>query len=80
MEHKYTVTTPTELYSMCCKNGWFKKGTNSQYEKLFYANEGNMTIEEMALIIWLCSEDDIIDIYDELLAANIRYHEILKGE
>lgn len=56
---KYSVTTPEELRSLCIKKDYFTCGTNSQYDKLFYANEMGAPIEEIATIIWLCSDDEI---------------------
>lgn len=56
---KYTVTTPDKLRALCIRNNWFTCGTNRQYEKLFYANETGCPIEEIATIIWLCSDDEI---------------------
>ena len=67
---KYTITTPEELRSLCIRKNWFTCGSNSQYSKLFYANEMGCPIEEIATIIWLCSDDewcrrDILDVLIE---------------
>lgn len=56
---KYSVATPERLRSLCIRKQWFTCGTNEQYEKLFYANEMGCPIEEMATIIWLCSDSDV---------------------
>ncbi len=45
-----------QLRSLCIKNNWFTDGTNSQYEKLFQLNEESATIQDLALVIWVCSE------------------------
>lgn len=45
-----------KLRELCIKNGWFTMGTNSQYEKLFYANKHGCPIDEIATIIWLCTD------------------------
>lgn len=47
-----------KLKQLCIENGWFTCGTNHQYEKLFYANEKGFSIEEIAAIIWLCSDEE----------------------
>lgn len=71
---KYSVTTPENLRSLCIKNNWFTCGTNRQYEKLFYANEHGCPVEEIATIIWLCSDDACRrDILDTLLDAQEAY-------
>lgn len=69
---KYSVTTPEQLGTLCIKNDWFTCGTNRQYEKLFYANENGCPIEEIATIIWLCSDEDCrrMDVIDILTEAN----------
>ena len=67
---KYSVTTPMELRSLCIEKDYFTCGSNRQYDKLFYANEMGAPIEEIATIIWLCSDDDIHcrrDILDTLI-------------
>lgn len=76
---KYSVTTPDELRRLCIKNNWFTCGTNRQYEKLFYENENDCSIEEIATIIWLCSDEDCCrrDILYELDVARTAYENSL---
>lgn len=78
---KYSVTNPEELRSLCIKNNWFTCGSNRQYEKLFYANEMGCPIEEIATIIWLCSDEDYrrTDVLDELKKAQTEYENNLYG-
>lgn len=52
----YVIAHPFELRKLCIENNWFTCGTSCQYEKLFYANEHGFTLEQIALIIWLCSD------------------------
>lgn len=60
----YSITTPDELRALCIKNNWFTRGTNTQYERLFEANEADCSIEEIATIIWLCTDcENIINKY-----------------
>lgn len=74
---KYTVTTPEELRSLCIRKNWFTCGSNSQYDKLFFANEMGCPIEEIATIIWLCSDEeqwcrrDILDVLIETWKEHI---------
>ena len=61
------------LRELCIKNNWFTEGTNTQYSKMFdYAanalvrqSQGEQSgIDELACIIWVCSEsnDGLADI------------------
>lgn len=80
---KYTITTPEELRNLCIRKDWFTCGSNRQYEKLFYANENGASIEEIATIIWLCSDTDETcrrDILEELKAEREEYLESLAEE
>ena len=73
---KYSITTPDELRMLCIRKNWFTCGSNSQYDKLFYANENGCPIEEIATIIWLCSDEDCRrDILEELTVAHEEYLE-----
>ena len=58
MMKKYTVTTNESLRLLCIKHDWFTQGSNEQYRKLFYANENGCPIEEIATIIWICSDSE----------------------
>jgi hypothetical protein len=44
-----------ELRSICIKNNWFTNGSINQYTKLFELNDSGASLDELALIIWLCS-------------------------
>jgi hypothetical protein len=55
---QYTVTTTDNLRMLCIRNNWFEEGTNTQYDKMFRANESGASIEEIATIIWLCSDEE----------------------
>ena len=72
---KYSITTPEQLRSLCIKNNWFTCGTNRQYEKLFYANEMGCPLEEIATIIWVCSDEECrrMDVVDILTEANRKH-------
>lgn len=54
----YTVIPTSDLRALCIKRDWFTCGTNEQYKKLFHANSTGATMEEIATIIWLCSDDE----------------------
>lgn len=54
----YTVTTRENLRTLCIQNNLFTCGSCEQYDKLFYANENGCPIEEIATIIWMCSDEN----------------------
>lgn len=56
---KYSIIPPYELRALCIKHDWFTCGTNEQYNKLFYANTHGFSMEEIATIIWICSDEDL---------------------
>lgn len=47
------------LRELCIKHQWFTEGTNTQYDRLFYANAHGASAEEIATIIWLCSDTEV---------------------
>lgn len=49
--------TTAEVRSLCIKNDWFTCGSNSQYERMFEKVRDGANIEEVATIIWVCSEN-----------------------
>ena len=55
-----------KLYYLCNKYQWFTNGDRTQYERLFEKNRNGATLEELALIIWICSsnatEQEILEI------------------
>lgn len=55
---KYTVTTNEDLRSLCIRKNWFTHGSVRQYEKLFHMNESGCPMEEIATVIWLCSDEE----------------------
>lgn len=49
---------PTEaLRLLCIEMGWFTNGDNQQYQKLFELNREGASLDDLALVIWVCSED-----------------------
>ena len=49
--------TTAEVRSLCIKNDWFTCGSNSQYERMFEKVREGADVEEVATIIWVCSEN-----------------------
>ena len=54
MNYKLTYS---DVYALCNRNQWFTSGSLNQYRKLFEIVENGATIDEIALVIWLCSSD-----------------------
>ncbi len=72
---KYSVTNNGTLAARCVKHQWFTCGTPEQYEKMFIANQEGATIEEIASMIWICSDDTVArrDVLQELLELHEEY-------
>lgn len=52
----YAVTSPDKLRQLCINNDWFTCGDTDQYEMLFDANRKSASLDEMATIIYICSD------------------------
>jgi hypothetical protein len=46
-----------DLRTLCIENDWFTCGSIRQYERLFEANRFGADVDEIALIIWICSDE-----------------------
>lgn len=53
----YSLVSTQFLRDLCIKNNWFTCGTCEQYEKLFEVNRNGGTLDDLALVIWLCSDE-----------------------
>lgn len=58
-----------ELRELCFHENWFTCGTTKQYGRLLRRNEEGASINELSIIIWLCSSSEIEkeDIYKKIL-------------
>lgn len=77
-QKNYTVTTPDRLRALCCKNGWFTEGSNTQYDALFETNEDGSEDALFAMMgmIWICSEREkhsLKEITDKLCDEALKY-------
>lgn len=66
---KYKVMSTFDfdtLYKACNKYHWFTCGNNTQYNKLFELNKNGASIEELALVIYICSDVPREDILNKL--------------
>lgn len=68
------------LYRLCNDNNYFTCGDNTQYDKLFERNKQNASKKELALIIWICSENVSLEEIEENLKVerkkDIKYQRI----
>lgn len=53
----YTLVSTYFLRDLCIKNNWFTCGTCEQYEKLFELNRTGCSLQDLATVIWLCSDE-----------------------
>lgn len=60
------------LRQLCIEWDWFTLGSNMQYEKLFILNSNGESIEILAAIIWVCSENCSKASIEEILRIELR--------
>lgn len=72
---KRALFTFEDLYHMCNNNNWFTCGDNSQYNKLFELNREGASIEELALVIYICSDCSRESILNKLKESYRRLHQ-----
>lgn len=53
-------------YALCNRYDWFTCGSNDQYEKMFLLAR-NGKLHEVAVAIWLCSDNVSVETVEELL-------------
>lgn len=46
-----------DLRTLCIENSWFTNGDNEQFEKLYNMIHEGANIDEVALVIWICSDE-----------------------
>ena len=46
-----------ELRALCIRNNWFTCGDIRQYTRFFQRNDEGAQPEELAAILWICSDD-----------------------
>lgn len=61
------IFTADRLREICIREDWFTGGTVKQYEKFFERAKDGAEIEELALIIWLCTSDVTRENIEEIL-------------
>jgi len=63
-----------ELRELCIQNNWFTSGSSNQYAKLFDSYYNDSSIEDVSLIIWLCTPNTTQElIIKELVSNNISF-------
>ena len=70
--NKYVVCEPGRLIEVCKRNGWLKKIKLERLEKILNLNgnmveEVNATIKDVALAIWLYSDNEGLDVIENVL-------------
>lgn len=50
-----------KLIDLCIENNWFTSGSCEQYEKMLNFAESGGSNHEIALMIWMCTADVVIE-------------------
>lgn len=66
---RYSITYPEDLRSLCIRENWFTCGSSEQYEKMFQMNAEGSLLTDIAVAIWICSDD--VSMFD----INVKLHE-----
>lgn len=56
-----------KVISLCQNNEWFTCGSCRQYDKLFDMIEDGRSTEDIALVIWVCSDYNKLEDYNKIL-------------
>lgn len=63
-----------DLRTLCIQNDWFTHGDNDQYERMFkMAQDGEHTIHEIALVIWICSDGYSVEEIEGVLESLVEF-------
>ena len=67
-----TTVSGDELRSLCISEGYFTRGDNTAYARLFKLNDSGASLETLAACIWTNSDDwaDLDTITDQLRNLN----------
>lgn len=56
-----------DVRCLCVRKNWFTCGSSRQYERMFNMVRADCAIKDIALIIWVCSENaEMLEIISEL--------------
>lgn len=58
-----------KLYRLCNEKEYFTCGALEQYEKMFSLAENGASAHDIALVIWLCSDDKDLSVIEEEVSA-----------
>ncbi len=57
-----------EIYQLCNEKGYFTCGSTEQYQKMFDLVNTGAHIHDIALVIWLCSDNVKINTIESEIA------------
>ncbi len=58
-----------EIYRLCNRKGYFTCGSAEQYKKMFELVNECAPIHDVALIIWICSDDKDLEVIERELES-----------
>lgn len=59
----------TKLRNFCIENNYFTCGSNDQYSKLFEMAEAGSSVHDLAVVIYVCSDHDTLEVIESKLHA-----------
>ena len=58
-----------EVQGLCIKYRWFTNGDNGQFERLYNMIHDGANLDEVALVIWICSTEATREFIRTMLEA-----------
>ena len=61
-----------ELRNLCIENNYFTYGCNFQYDKMFKMAETEASVHDIAVAIWICTEDASLEDIEEKIKLIVK--------
>jgi len=60
-----------DVRALCIEHRWFTNGDNEQFEKLYDMIREGASLDEVALVIWICSTEATREFIRTMLEAKV---------
>ncbi|BAL01909.1 hypothetical protein OBV_p-00540 (plasmid) [Oscillibacter valericigenes Sjm18-20] len=63
-----------DLYRLCNLNGYFTCGNSAQYQKMFDMADAGAAAHDVAVVIWICSDDKPLEKIEKEVQEIYSFH------